>query len=723
MRIFGFNITRDRKSAGSVGLADQPVVPIEKVDIPKSTPPALMPSIKTPALSYMSMRNSGRGSFVPAEYELSQIGRIEDTDGYVRQAFQKKLGLMFKEGYDFVGSNKRSVRYIKIRLAQIAKASNIPTNELLRSIGSSLIKKSNAFLVKVRKLSASGGRRRTTPEGRQLDPVAAYFVVPAETMEVDADEFGRIRRWRQRMPSGDYKDFRPEDIVHFTFDRKDGFIFGTPTIIPVIDDIRALRKIEENIELLVYQHLFPLFHYKVGTEKAPAGITETGEHEVDVVRREIQFMPSEGGIVTPERHEITMIGAEGRALHAEGYIEHFKKRVFAGLGISAVDMGEGETANRATADNMSRALIDNVKDFQAVIETQFNHFIVQELLLESTFGDSILDEENLVKLRFFEIDIDKRIKVEKHAAEMFEANGITHPELREAQGKERILLPSAEVDQEELVEWNELNWKLFEEPRALIQAVDEPFSPAAQAAAANPATSVTPENVSTAGEEGTAAEVKKIKAKPKPKPKAPVRNSIKDNFLSSLYGDLEENIAFDMNRDMYDIKYASSIVRAQAARMVVRLLGKTTESFLRGYTRNSSHSLPDGKYLSVRKELESRASKYISKLSNSIIDALSRNIDTNTSGDRISVVRSIFSSLKYRTDLISDVETRRAYNYGVALALKNKGVKMLSLQHSGECARCMESPATLQIDEASLENLPPFHGNCGCGFIPVEEET
>jgi len=42
------------------------------------------------------------------------------------------------------------------------------------------------------------------------------------------------------------------------------------------------------------------------------------------MRREIQFMPSEGAIVTTERHKVTSLGAEGRALKADGYLEHLK---------------------------------------------------------------------------------------------------------------------------------------------------------------------------------------------------------------------------------------------------------------------------------------------------------------------------------------------------------------------------------------------------------------
>lgn len=337
MKIFGFEITRRKKPQ-----VVEDRVPEVKVSIPDTKPVALMPNVKTPVMNYHSQRGVGRGDFRSPEYNLAEVGRIEDTDSYVRQAFDKKVALMFKEGWDFVGKNPRTIKYIKARLAQIARASQIPTAQLLRSVGSGIVRQSNAFLIKVRKTEASGGKIRREP-GREtvLQPVAAYFVAPAETMDFRI-RGNRVQRWRQKMPDGSYKEWNPREVIHFYHDRKEGFVYGTPTIVPVVDDIRALRKIEENVELLIYQHLFPLFQYKVGTEDKPAGYDENGEREIDVVRREIQFMPTEGGIVTPERHEIKALGAEGRALRAESYLEHFKKRVFSGMGISAVDMGEGE---------------------------------------------------------------------------------------------------------------------------------------------------------------------------------------------------------------------------------------------------------------------------------------------------------------------------------------------------------------------------------------------
>jgi hypothetical protein len=338
MKLFGLNIKWDNN--------DQVVI---RTVTPSTQPVSKIPKVKIGSLSYSQQFAGGRGVFTSGEYDLSEIGVIEDVESFCRQAFKKKEGLMFKEGVNIKGANKDTVRYYKTRMSQMAQASGIPESVLLKRVARSLIRVSNAFLVKVRDERASGGKVRVTAEGKTLKPVAAYFPAAPETMRADIDqETGKIMKWRQVLPNGRWKDYNAEDVIHFAIDRREGFLFGVPSLIPVMDDIRALRQIEENIELLLYQHLFPLFHYKVGTETAPAGYTEEGVKEVDAVEQQIKYMPSEGSIITPERHEIKAIGAEGRAIRAEGYLEHFKKRVFAGLGVSAVDMGDGSCYDKDT---------------------------------------------------------------------------------------------------------------------------------------------------------------------------------------------------------------------------------------------------------------------------------------------------------------------------------------------------------------------------------------
>jgi ribosomal protein L37AE/L43A len=728
LETFWFNINREEKV-----VKDQ--VPDIDVVVPDSKKPAVIPAVKNPVLRYHTQRASGRGSFQPAEYNLAEIGRVEDTDSYCRQAFSKKVALMLKEGYSFVGSNPRTVKYIKIRLAQIARASRMSTDELLRHISSGLVRKSNTLLYKVRKTLASGGRTRTDPGSTtQLQPIAAYFVIPSETMEFRLDG-NKLSKWRQLMPSGDYKEYSPRDIVHFHYDRKEGFVFGTPTLTPVVDDVRALRKIEENVELLIYQHLFPLFQYKVGTEDHPAGITESGEREIDIVRREIQYMPTEGGIVTPERHEIVAIGAESRALRAETYLEHFKKRVFSGLGVSAVDMGEGETANRATADNMSRNMVDNVKDLQKIVEMLFEQEIINELLLESTFGIDVLDEENRVKLKFKEIDIDAQIKKEAHLADQFNKDVVTQDEVRIDMGKEPITMPDPEesragtVEFDQYPEWFKLRWKMFEEPKALIQSIDEPYSPAAQAVAASNATEISEPGIQKAGEEKKNQEIELEKERTKAKvavAKAKPRPAKKDNYINQVFTQVKNDTITRIGaQSTLDLNWLAALIRTQMGTTINHLIVDQLLAFRRGYAKYANiHSVVFAEEInSARTVFRDRAEHYINKLTENVINTMKRNVDIN--GNKIEAqikVRSIFESVEFRTKFIEDVEIRKAESYGIALALRSTEVETLtSVANQDACTTCLSyENQPIDLSYFTVDRLPPYHASCNCRLIRVE---
>ena len=391
------------------------------------------PNLKNPVAQY-----GYRQSFVPSEYNLIEISLIEDGESYVRQAFQKKTSLMFKEGEVYTGLNQKTINYVKNRLRQIEYVTEIPWRTLLRQTGKELISKSNFFWVKVRKEQHSGGEKGI----KRAKPIAGYFPMGAENVYVKKDEHGRVIEYQQRLPNNKVRNFKPEDIIHFKCDVKPGFTFGTPRIVPVIPDIQALRRLEENVEILFYQTLFPIFQYKVGTEAKPATtltLTDgTVIDEVSYVRQQIQNMPTEGGIVTPERHEIKYIGAEGQIPNYQPVLQYFKSRVLAGLGISSLDIGDGDTSNRSTADSLSKALIDSVKDYQAVIEEIINAEVVTELLLEANWDFDPLIEENFVELKFKEIDIEEQMKKNVNAQLLFNSDIIDINEARESTGRQPI---------------------------------------------------------------------------------------------------------------------------------------------------------------------------------------------------------------------------------------------------------------------------------------------
>jgi len=713
MKLFGFELKRaPRKDAITVGTVVPSTLPVSKI-VP----------ISPKSLTYAQTYNFGRGSFQAGEYDLSEIGKVEDTDSYVRKAFQKRLALMFKEGFSYRGSNANTIRYIKTRMAQIAEASQIPSSDLLRRVSASLIRTSNAYLVKVRNDKASGGAKRKSPGGKMLKPVAGYFPAAPETMkyEVDANT-GNITKWKQELPDGKYVEFATEDVVHFITNRREGFHLGVPDLVPVIDDIRTLRHIEENVELLVYQYLFPLFHYKVGTESAPAGYTEDGRKEIDVVLEQIKYMPSEGAIVTPERHEINAIGSEGRALRAEGYLTHFKKRVFSGLGVSDVDMGESDTSNRATALTLSRQLVDSVKAIQDELESQWDQKVINELLLESTFGDMVLEEENRVHLQFHEIDLNSKVELAKHNTDLFKANGITWDEYRSSLGLEPIQVPETAEDQDPMKypEWFKTYWKLFEEPLNLIRAVDEPYTAAAKAMAESRSISMTKKQTGEATQETVAAE-KAMKPEPKPTAKDFV-----DSAVATMFSDFESDsiarvVKSMEERRIVDYDWLSASGFTWVAAVMDKLRGPAFAQLTAGFntqTGRRAHQAVD--MLSIgRTEIEGRIERYLSRLVNNAVLLIKQRVENLTGDARLPEVQKqirqqvvlAFDTIRYRADLIWDVEIVKAYNYGRVLGarfLGQKGFKLVA--HGDGCEECRAADGRfVEAATASLEDLPPLH--------------
>ena len=391
--------------------------------------------LKNPVQNY-----GHREIFVRPEYNLAELSSFMDGESYVSQAIQKKSALMFKEGFSLSGENERILSYLKTRIKQIEFVTKVPWKTLLKETGRELLLKSNFFWVKVRNKDASGGRsiNGTTP------PVAGYFGMPAETVKVKKNRFGKIIKYKQEVPGFESKEFDPEDIVHWHYNRKAGIVFATPTLVPVLGDIRALRRLEENVEVLIYQTLFPIFHYKVGTESKPAGDVRledgTVMSEVDYVRNQVSNMPTEGGIVTPERHNIEYIGAKSQIPNYKELLDYFKRRVIAGLGISSLDLGDGDSSTRSTADSLSKALVDSVKDFQGAVEDVMNSEVIAELLLEAPFARSIdvLSPDNCPEWKFHEIDIEEQMKKNVNAQLMYNSDIWDINETRKQTGKEPI---------------------------------------------------------------------------------------------------------------------------------------------------------------------------------------------------------------------------------------------------------------------------------------------
>ncbi|RKZ12960.1 hypothetical protein DRQ53_14035 [bacterium] len=381
----------------------------------------------------------GNGDWADAIYDLIEISRAADTESLLSVSFRHHRELLMKEGFCLKGKDPRALKVVRKRISEIEAISNRTFRSIVRDVATDLIKFHTAFIYKRRDASrSSGGYVRMF--GKRLDPIAALEPVDPTSMQVKQNKSGGITQWRQYIPEqGEEVTFEPDEIICITMDKKTGFVFGTPFCLPVLDDILTLRRIEELVDVVTTKFAFPLLQYKVGTEKSPAQeySDENGGlySEVDMVRDTLGELPTEGSIVTPERHEIIVLGAEGNVIDLKPYLEYFKERVMAGLRLGGVEVGQSDSTSKGSATVITKNMTDAVKDYQEELADAISFYLLREILFEEGFD---VTDENRVYLKFEPVDQEEKRAKENHSMGLYQGHSITQDEMRDRMDMEPL---------------------------------------------------------------------------------------------------------------------------------------------------------------------------------------------------------------------------------------------------------------------------------------------
>lgn len=371
--------------------------------------------------------------FEDPEYDLVMLRTAYDSDSYIRQGVDKYVDQIFKEGFDFFGKTPDVVNYVKLRLAFMAETTGTPTQQFLIDVAEDVVKYANCIIVKARQSDPNQIPPKVKVAGIDgAQPVVGYYCLNPSTIRGRRDKNGTVTGWQQEVDGADKPvTLKKEDIIHMYYKRDKGNLFGTSFLVPVIEDVKALRQAEENVLKMMFRHIYPMYHVAVGTDETPGS-----ETEVTQAQDAMNNMDVDGGVVTSNRVTIKAIASD-KVIDAAPYLKYLEERVFTGLGVPAVMFGRGDTSNRSTSDSMASEMSDRISAIQTIIEVFFNDRIIRELLLEGGY-DPILNPDQLVEFRFKENDMDRKIKSETHAVYLYEHNSITEDEMRQDLGKDPI---------------------------------------------------------------------------------------------------------------------------------------------------------------------------------------------------------------------------------------------------------------------------------------------
>lgn len=361
------------------------------------------------------------------EYNLAEMAQMEDTESYCAISFIKHLELCSKSGYHFSSPDQKIINHVHQRFFEIGINTDISDKDLISKIQRDIIKYSNAYIVLVRDKTRTSGKNYKF-RGKELEPIAGMFIADPPSIKIKRNENGKVLKYKQTsresssVESGKVAEFSPQDVIHITFNQKEGHAYGTPSYVAVVEDVRSLRRIEEMAEMLISSHIFPVYHYIVGTENIPGS-----PKEVDEIKYQVEKMPSEGALVTNERHQIKVIGAEGKALDVMPYLEYYQSRVLSGLFISEITIGRGNTSNKSTAASLDQALIDRCNFINYCIQHQITSKLLIQFVLDGGFK---LLFDTAPQMNFNNLDEESVRAKENHALNMYQSNLITEDEAR-----------------------------------------------------------------------------------------------------------------------------------------------------------------------------------------------------------------------------------------------------------------------------------------------------
>jgi hypothetical protein len=195
----------------------------------------------------------------------------------------------------------------------------------------------------------------------------------------------------------------------------------------------------------------------------------------------------------------------------------------------------------------------------------------------------------------------------------------------------------------------------------------------------------------------------------------------KDNFLASDYSSLQDIVLSEVSQSTPKPDFLRSKMRIIGSRMADRLRTNMNAAFLQGFGSDLANQ--NIYHVSrTRREIDDRAQLLIKRLTHDIEMMLNQRIDTSSSDDRISIVRTIFEAFRYRTDFISKTEIARANNLGkIYRAIYGGATKGQYLIQNETCDTCKEHAKTpVHFEHYSLETVPPHHPGCTCGLTITE---
>lgn len=373
------------------------------------------------------------GQAIAAEFDFWTIANAYSIDSYLSTAIDKYLRLISKEGWSIKGKNIKAVEYIKQRIALLKITSGLTLNDILQDIEFGTVLFANAFLIKVPFKGANPIPGMNLKQVGKAKPIGGYFPVHPGRMRPIIDDQGVLTEWVFLVGGSEQKRFKKEEVLHITHNKPTNYLYGQPHFLSVLEDIRTYRQLEYLTVMLLNRYLHPLVHVRKGIDPTGKQIFKVNDADLQKLDTLLKSASADGIFVTGPDVSIDVKGVESQAIRAADYLAMWRKRIFAGLAVSDIAMGESSAGTRSTADAITAEMHDSAKGYQKSISEAINSGIIFDWLIEGGFDP--IKEPDCAKFVYKSIAIDEDIKQRNQLIQEWFSGLYTYDRYRELMGE------------------------------------------------------------------------------------------------------------------------------------------------------------------------------------------------------------------------------------------------------------------------------------------------
>ena len=385
----------------------------EKVSLTQTLMEGIKKVFKTAFSSSFSVFGNKMGFRNNIDEIVYIISNAKKTDGYIARASKNFLQKSLKTGFYFDGYDDNFALKINEKFESLILRSGYSVRGFLRECLKNYIDFSNVYIYK-----------SYSYDKNKKEFLKQIVVMPSLGWTIKKVIGTTVLEWSYENGS-ECKTYTNEEIIHLTFNKETHEVFGTPFMMPTLEDVQLLREIESRAFEDYFDSTIKKTVVRVGDKNMPAT-----ENQLNEARRAVCDSDSSNDIIISGICTVEVL--QPSYVNPSTVLSASKERVMSGLQSSATQMGVSGSAGRQDADTQNSNTSVSVEDFQENLEDALNPTLIRELIIEETKKE--VDCKTKVEFKFLQT-FNEQERKEKHYTHLFVSGMLDLDEARNSIGR------------------------------------------------------------------------------------------------------------------------------------------------------------------------------------------------------------------------------------------------------------------------------------------------